>query len=101
MAHTILLMQWDQVPESRVFFEYESPGECINSICRIFEGSVRLTDDDVENLEVYIVQLYEFLDGLKDIVCLVYRKENNSYEPHNTDWIKEQLYKQLVLKEYI
>lgn len=83
--------------ESRIFFEYETIEECISSICRIYVRSLERCDE--EDCGINILQLYNFLDDFKDIVCLVHGKESNTYEPHNKEWIKEQLYKLLVLRE--
>lgn len=94
MCHTILLMQMNSCAESRIYFEYETIDECISSICSIYQRSL-------QRCGINIIQLYNFINDFKDIVCLVHRKESNSYEPHNKEWIKEQLYKLLVLRECI
>lgn len=96
MCHTILLLQWDQFAESRIFMQFETPVDCINSICRIYEESMQLRNADEEIVQIDMLEMYNFLDGLNDIVCLVHSKESNTYEPHTKNWIKEQLYKQLV-----
>ncbi|KAH8403294.1 hypothetical protein KR222_009976 [Zaprionus bogoriensis] len=101
MGHTILLMQLEPFPESRIFFDYETISDCLGSICRIYEKSISIEDShqDIENYD--ILQLYNFIDGLHDCVCLVHQDNSNTYEPHPRNWIKEQLYKQLILHEYI
>ncbi|CAO2593618.1 Enhancer of rudimentary homolog [Lemmus lemmus] len=38
-----------------------------------------------------ISQLFDFID-LADLSCLVYRADTQTYQPYNTDWIKEEIY---------
>lgn len=99
MCHTILLMQMNPRAESRIFFEYETIEDCMNSICRIYVKSQQCCDE--EDCGIDILELYNFLDDFKDIVCLVQAKESNTYVPHNKKWIKEELYKLLVPRECV
>ena len=36
-----------------------------------------------------ISQLFDFIDDLAGLRCLVYRADTQIYQPYNKDWIKE------------
>lgn len=99
MCHTILLMQPIAYWGSRTYLEYESIDDCMESVCRIFEGYMRCQHLNVESSN-YILELFNFLDGLQDITCIVYQEASQTYAPHNKVWIKEQLFLRLDVNEY-
>ena len=37
-------------------------------------------------------QLFDFIDELADLSCLVYQKNSQTYLPYNKDWVKEKIY---------
>ena len=39
-----------------------------------------------------ISQLFDFIDDLADLSCLVYRADTQTYQLYNKDWIKEKIY---------
>ena len=39
-----------------------------------------------------ISQLFDFIDDLAGLRCLVYRADTQIYQPYNKDWIKEKIY---------
>jgi len=48
---------------------------------------------DAGFMEAYdISQLFEFIDQLADLSCLVFDKASGKYVPRNKAWIKEKIY---------
>ncbi len=92
MAHTILLVQPTQRPESRTWSDYESINECMEGICKIFEEHLKKQNPHSPSITYDVSQLFDFIDRLADLSCLVYQKNSSTYAPHNKDWIKEQIY---------
>ena len=41
---------------------------------------------------VYNFKLFDFIDELSDLSCLVYQKNSQTYLPYNKDWVKEKIY---------
>ena len=39
-----------------------------------------------------ILKLFDFIDELADLSCLVYQKNSQTYLPYNKDWVKEKIY---------
>ena len=39
-----------------------------------------------------ISDLFEFVENLADLSCLVFEKTSGKYIPHNKAWIKEKIY---------
>jgi len=92
MTHTILLVQPATKPESRTYTDYESVNECLEGVCKIYEEHLKRKHPDIPSITYDISQLFEFIDQLADLSCLVYQKSTNTYAPYNKEWIKEKIY---------
>lgn len=93
MAHTILLVQPGPKPETRTFSDYESVNECMEAgVCKIYEEHLKRMNPNTPSITYDISQLFDFIDQLADLSCLVYQKSTNTYAPYNKDWIKEKIY---------
>ena len=92
MSHTILLVQPGSKPETRTYSDYDSVNECIEGVCKIYEEHLKHQNPDIPSITYDISQLFDFIDQLADLSCLVYHKSNNMYAPYNREWIKEKIY---------
>ena len=92
MSHTILLVQPGSKPETRTYSDYDSVNECIEGVCKIYEEHLKRQNPDTPSITYDISQLFDFIDQLADLSCLVYHKSNNMYAPYNREWIKEKIY---------
>lgn len=91
MPHTILLIQPGK-PETRTYSDYESINEAMEGICILYEEHLKKQNPNTPSITYDISQLFDFIDQLKDLSCLVYKNETNSYSPFSKDWIKEKIY---------
>jgi len=93
MSHTILLVQpCHKRPESRTYSDYESVNECLEGVCKIYEEHLKRMNPNSPSITYDISQLFDFIDQLADISCIVFQKSSATYVPHNKDWIKERIY---------
>ncbi|EDV33781.1 uncharacterized protein Dana_GF19121 [Drosophila ananassae] len=92
MSHTILLVQPGTRPETRTYCDYESVNECMEGVCKIYEEHLKRRNPNTPTITYDISQLFDFIDTLMDISCMVYQKSTNTYAPYNKDWIKEKIY---------
>lgn len=92
MSHTILLVQPGPKPETRTYSDYESVNECMEGVCKIYEEHLKRLNPNTPSITYDISQLFDFIDQLTDLSCLVYQKISNTYAPYNKDWIKEKIY---------
>lgn len=92
MAHTILLVQANARMESRTYSDFESVNECMEGVCKIFEEHLKRKNPNTPTITYDISQLFDFIDQLVDLSCLVYQKSTNTYAPYNKEWIKEKIY---------
>uniref|UniRef100_A0A182W4K0 Enhancer of rudimentary homolog n=3 Tax=Myzomyia TaxID=59140 RepID=A0A182W4K0_9DIPT len=97
MSHTILLVQPGQHPETRTYSDYESVNECMEGVCKIYEEQLKRRNPNTPTITYDISQLFDFVDQLIDLSCLVYQKSTNTYAPYNKEWIKEKIY--VLLKQ--
>merc|ERR1712079_511744 len=90
MSHTILLVQPQSRPESRTYSDYESVNECLEGVCKIYEEHLKRMNPNIPSITYDISQLFDFIDQLADLSCLVYQRSTNTYAPYNKSWIKEK-----------
>ncbi|KAF0749843.1 enhancer of rudimentary isoform X2 [Aphis craccivora] len=90
-SHTILLVQLGTSPNSRTYSDYNSVQECMNGICMIYESHLKKLKPRSLYLTYDITELFEFLDQITDLSCLVYQPDAMIYIPFNKEWIKEKL----------
>ena len=62
MAHTILLLQAIAKPECRIYNDFESLNECLESVCKIYEEHLKSTNPSRPTITYDISQLLEFID---------------------------------------
>merc|ERR1712071_699195 len=79
-------------PETRTYSDYESVNECMEGVCKIYEEHLKRLNPNTPSITYDISQLFDFIDQLTDLSCLVYQKISNTYAPYNKDWIKEKIY---------
>lgn len=94
MSHTILLIQSSSKADSRTWSDYETTQECIDAICKIYEGHLKKLHPDIECIQYDISDLYKFIDRLSDLSCLVFNN-NHAYVPWGKDRIKSEIFKVL------
>ncbi|MPC22856.1 Enhancer of rudimentary [Portunus trituberculatus] len=70
-AHTILLVQPGPKPETRTFSDYESVNECMEGVCKIYEEHLKRMNPNTPSITYDISQLFDFIDQLADLSCLV------------------------------
>ncbi|CAK9305047.1 unnamed protein product [Gordionus sp. m RMFG-2023] len=92
MSHSILLIQPTKSLESRTYTDYETINECMEGICKIFEEHLKRKNPYSVSITYDINQLFEFVDNLADMSCLIFQKSTNTYAPFNKEWIKEKVY---------
>ena len=49
----------------------------------------------LKNITYDISDLYNYIDNLCDLCCLVFQPQSNSYVPHNKEWIKARIFEHL------
>ena len=82
-SHTILLVQPLKRPESKTFADYESVHEALEGICKMFEEHLKRTNPDQPTITYDIAELFEFIDALPDLCCLVMNKSQVSIRLQN------------------
>ncbi|XP_048186468.1 enhancer of rudimentary homolog [Perognathus longimembris pacificus] len=91
-SHTILLVQPTKRPEGRTYADYESVNECMEGGCKMYEEHLKSMNPNSTSITYDVSQLFDFIDNLADLSCLVYRADTQTYQPYNKDWIKEKIY---------
>ncbi|XP_065564998.1 enhancer of rudimentary homolog [Artemia franciscana] len=92
MSHTILLIQSSLKPESRTYSDFESVNDCMEGVCKLYEEHLKRQNPNIPSITYDITQLFDFIDQLADLSCLVYMKSSNTYAPYNKEWVKEKIY---------
>ena len=58
----------------------------------MFEDHLKKSNPSLPSITYDISQLFDFVDNLTDLSCLVYQRTTNTYAPYSKDWIKEKIY---------
>ena len=114
MSHTILLLQSTTKLDSRTYSDYESVDECLDGrqrrsfvpyclfflvgICKVFEEHLKKRNPTSPSITYDISELFEFIDQIADLSCLVFQKQTGQYKPHNKEWLKQEIF-QLLRKQ--
>ncbi|XP_057639083.1 enhancer of rudimentary homolog isoform X2 [Chionomys nivalis] len=89
-SHTILLVQPTKRPEGRTYADYESVNECMEGVCKMYEEHLKRMNPNSPSITYDISQLFDFIDDLADLSCLVGQKRSNGvtggYEPSYGYW---------------
>lgn len=87
-----LLVQPTQRPEGRTYADYGSVNECMEGICKMYEEHLKRLNPLSQSITYGVSQLFEFIDRLVDLSCLVFREDTQTYKPHSREWVKERIY---------
>jgi len=91
-GHTILLVQPGAQQDTRTYTDFDNVNACLEGICKIYEEHLKRINANIPSITYDISHLFDFIDELADLSCLVYDKKSNSYVPYNQSWIKEKIF---------
>ncbi|CAI4223759.1 unnamed protein product [Auanema sp. JU1783] len=94
-THTILLIQPTARADSRTWSDYETTTECLEGICKIYEEFLKKQNPASASITYDVSNLFEFIDKLSDLSCMVFNMDTATYIPHNKDWLKERIFHML------
>ena len=69
MSHTILLVQPTKRPEGRTYAE--SVNKRMEGVCKMYEEHLKRMNPNSPSITYDISQLFDFIDDLADLSCLV------------------------------
>mmetsp|Transcript_31698 Transcript_31698/g.67399 ORF Transcript_31698/g.67399 Transcript_31698/m.67399 type:complete len:187 (+) Transcript_31698:36-596(+) len=91
-GHTIVLVQYQQRLSSRTYTEHDDIAGAMDGLCQIYEQAIKMAAGKAVSTAKYTLEeLWQFIDGLHDIGCLIYDAESLDYKPHSRSWIKQQV----------
>ncbi len=67
-------------------------------ICKVFEEHLKKRNPTSPSITYDISELFEFIEQISDLSCLVFQKQTGQYKPHNKEWIKQEIF-QLLRKQ--
>lgn len=87
-----LLVQPTQRTEGRTYADYGSVNECMEAICKMYEEHLKRLNPLSVFITYDVTQLFEFIDRLVELNCLVFHEDTQTYKSHNREWVKERIY---------
>ncbi|ELR12868.1 enhancer of rudimentary family protein [Acanthamoeba castellanii str. Neff] len=93
--HTIVLVQFTADRKTRTYSDFESVGAAMEGILKLYEQKLKTMNPSAARITYDIKDLYDYIDSLVDMSCMVYNPELQAYNPFNKDWIKQRLLVQL------
>ena len=61
-------------------------------VCKMYEDDLKRKYRNRSTITYDISDLFDYIDKLSDLSCLVYHKSTEDYMPFGKDWIKERIY---------
>jgi len=95
MPHTILLSQYNETNSSKHWEDYDSEELAMDGVCQMFERQLKKDNPHKKQITYDIQNLFDYIDKLPDLSCLVFSPKYNVYEPKGKQWIKDQVFKHL------
>lgn len=93
--NTILLLQRNEDPDSRRYYDFDSLETALDFLCKVYETHLRETLSSSQTIDYDLSELFEYLDSFTDLICMVFNKQARMYAPRTKDWIKARLFKML------
>ncbi|KAF0757391.1 protein enhancer of rudimentary-like [Aphis craccivora] len=97
-SNFILLVETGIDPETRICMEYNSLKECMDGICGFYEVYLSILNPTASIITYEINQLFDFLDNLVHISCLVYQPDTMTYYQFDKHWIKVELFIEVAIQ---
>eukprot|EP00656_Telonema_subtile_P057738 TRINITY_DN956_c0_g1_i1.p1 TRINITY_DN956_c0_g1~~TRINITY_DN956_c0_g1_i1.p1 ORF type:complete len:139 (-),score=35.24 TRINITY_DN956_c0_g1_i1:315-731(-) len=94
-GHTIVLRQ-NTNKKSRTYEDYGSEREALDAICKGFEAELKRLNPQVRQLQYDISDLFRYIDGLGDLACMTLSVKTGTYAPHDKEWIKDRIMRQMT-----
>jgi hypothetical protein len=96
VAKVLLLVQHKNDVETRRYQEFAKLDMCLDYVLKIFEDKLRTHYSEKDNFTYDLSELYEYLDELPQIICMIFSEDTRNYTPHDKNWIKSKLYQHLT-----
>jgi regulator of PEP synthase PpsR (kinase-PPPase family) len=90
--HTIVLVQFTQNRSSRTYNDFESVADAMEGILKLYEQKLKEQSPNMKSITYDIKDLYEYIERVTDLSCLVYNPQLQAYVPCGKDWIKRRIY---------
>lgn len=96
MTHTVLLVQPSANKWSRTYYDYESVKELVDGVCQLYEQQLRQVNPNARGeIQYDVTDLFNYVDQVPDMSCLVYDSNMRAYRPHDKSWIRDTCLKHL------
>jgi len=89
------LYQTTRNKATRSYRDYPTQNDAFDGICQLYELHLKQLHPNKKQIEYDVSNLFEYLDGLGDLSCLIYQDSTTSYVPHGKAWIKKKVLNRL------
>eukprot|EP00928_Gymnodinium_smaydae_P019788 TRINITY_DN17616_c0_g1_i2.p2 TRINITY_DN17616_c0_g1~~TRINITY_DN17616_c0_g1_i2.p2 ORF type:complete len:177 (+),score=32.06 TRINITY_DN17616_c0_g1_i2:176-706(+) len=94
-GHTLLLVEFQVGQSGRTYSEHKAVAGAMDQLCQMYEQVLKLQAGQGQTAKYNVDDLWEFVDDLPDIGCLVLDRQSGAYVPHSRAWIKETMLQHL------
>eukprot|EP01006_Ploeotia_vitrea_P039564 TRINITY_DN66358_c7_g6_i1.p1 TRINITY_DN66358_c7_g6~~TRINITY_DN66358_c7_g6_i1.p1 ORF type:complete len:126 (+),score=61.01 TRINITY_DN66358_c7_g6_i1:31-378(+) len=90
-GHTIVLLQVSNDMSTKQYSDFNDIGKAVDAVIQLYEVRLKQLHPNEKQITYDISQLYDYIDSLTDLACLVYDANLMAYVPHNKQWIKKAI----------
>lgn len=91
-SNFILLVHHTPDNDSKKYYEFQTFDMCLDCILKIFEDDIRGKLESKDSFVYDLKELFDFLDKLTNIKCLLSSGSSKKYVQYDINWIKSKLY---------
>ena len=63
----------------------------MDGICRLYEVQLKRLNPNKKTVRYEVKDLFQYVDELGDLSCLMYDNKTSSYVPYGREWVKKAL----------
>jgi hypothetical protein len=67
----------------------------MDGICKLYELHLKKLNPNKTTVRYDVSDLFQYVDELGDLSCLMYDAKTSSYVPYGREWVKTSLLKRL------
>ncbi|CRL07015.1 CLUMA_CG020008, isoform A [Clunio marinus] len=92
MVHIILLIQYAGSARTKSWAEFKCSRDCVKYICTMYEENLKKANSHLPQITYDISDLYNYIDDLKDMSCMISRDDSDEYIAYDKGWLKMKIF---------
>ena len=89
------MTQRNDDPASKLWEDYDNVEDAMDGVCRMYERHLKKEYPTKKQITYDVANLFDYIQDMPDMSCLVFSDKYKVYEPKGKQWIKDEVLKHL------